>query len=93
LDESRETRESQAAGFSAATDDLIEHFDLALTQFEKDVRAGNANVRVATRVMGSNGGGGGGGAFDGLSLVVLASVLVFMRLRLRALRSPQSPGG
>ncbi len=40
IDESRETRESQAAGFSAATDDLIAHFDLALTQFEKGCAVG-----------------------------------------------------
>jgi rhombotail lipoprotein len=92
--EARESRESQSEGFSAATDDLVEHFDQALTRFEADVRSGKANVRVARRTPSAGAvgaGGGGGGAFDGLSLVALAGVLVFMRLRLR--RSPQSPGG
>jgi hypothetical protein len=34
------------ASFSSATDQMIDHFDLALTDFESDVRAGKANVRV-----------------------------------------------
>jgi rhombotail lipoprotein len=94
IEEERIQRDSQVEGFKTATDDLIEHFDAALTQFEADVRAGKANVRVATRAPGVAGpGGGGGGAFDGLSLAVLAGVLIFMRLRLRPRRSPQSPGG
>lgn len=101
-DETREARESQVSGFSAATDDLIEHFDQALTQFEADVRAGKASVRVATRAPNSTsaggagsdgaggvagGHGGGGGAFDVLSLTALAGVLLLMRLRLRRTRS------
>lgn len=85
VQQARESRESQGEGFSAAADDLIEHFDQALTQFEADVRAGKANVRVATRTASANGGGGGGGggggAFDVLSLAALALVLVLMRLR------------
>jgi rhombotail lipoprotein len=94
LHEARNTRESQGEGFNAATDDLIEHFDGALTRFEADVRSGKANVRVATRAPSANGGGGGGGgAFDALSLVVLAGLLGLMRFRGRRLRSPQSPGG
>lgn len=86
-DEARESRDSQVAGFSAATDDLIEHFDQALTQFEADVREGKANVRVATRPANAGGGGGGhggGGAFDVLSLAGLAAMLAFiLRRRLR----------
>jgi len=96
IDENRLERDSQGQGFKAATDDLIEHFDAALGQFEADVRAGKANVRVATRapgLAGAGGGGGGGGAFDVLSLVALAGVLMFTRLRLRPRKSPQSPGG
>jgi len=99
MDDVREARASQVEGFSAATDDLIEHFDQALTQFETDAKAGKANVRFAMRAPSESepvpegavaGGGGhrfGGGAFDGLSLAVLAAVLMFMRLRLR-----KSPG-
>jgi rhombotail lipoprotein len=83
--EGREARESQIEGFSAATDDLIENFDQALTQFEADVRAGKANVRVATRAANAS-GRGGGGAFDVLSLVALATTLAFMRLRGRGFR-------
>ena len=85
VDETRETRASQGEGFSAATDELIENFDKALTQFEADVREGKANVRVAHR--GESGGGrGGAGAFDVLSLAGLAAVLLFVRLRPRRAR-------
>lgn len=55
-------------GFEAATAQLIENFDLALTRFEADVRAGKANVRVVRR-------SGGGGATGGLEAVGLALLL------------------
>ena len=78
--DSRESRASQGEGFSAATDQLIENFDQALTRFEADVREGKANVRVARREAGT-GGRGGGGAFDALSLAALAGLLAFVRRR------------
>jgi len=74
VSESRETRESRTAGFEQATDQLIEHFDGALTQFEADVREGKANVKV-TDQHGRAVSGGGGGSFDVLWLAVLAFVL------------------
>jgi rhombotail lipoprotein len=78
--ETREARTSQGEGFSAATDELIENFDRALTEFEADVREGKANVRVARREE-SGGGHGGAGAFDMLSLSALGILLGFIRLR------------
>jgi rhombotail lipoprotein len=73
VSESRETRESRTEGFDRATDQLIDHFDTALTQFEADVREGKANVKVIDhdgRTV-----SGGGGSFDWLWLAVLASVV------------------
>jgi rhombotail lipoprotein len=58
IDQGRQARESQATGFANATTQMIENFDLALTKFEADVRAGKANVRVARReISGARGGG------------------------------------
>jgi rhombotail lipoprotein len=67
--ESRELREASAKGFAAATAQMIDHFDSALTAFEGDVREGKANVKVV-----SNHGKptvGGGGAVDWLGLLFL----------------------
>src|SRR5262245_38800255 len=64
IDQGREAREASAASYSKATDQLIEHFDTALVQFEADVRAGKANVRVASTSGNGGGGGGGGAALD-----------------------------
>jgi rhombotail lipoprotein len=73
VSENRQTRESRTEGFEQATDQLIEHFDTALTQFEADVREGKANVNVVDRD--GRTVSGGGGSFDWLWLVVLATVL------------------
>ncbi|HWZ62450.1 MAG TPA: rhombotarget lipoprotein [Steroidobacteraceae bacterium] len=55
----REFREADSSGFSAAADQLIEHFDAALTAFESEARAGRANVRVVhSGAAGTSGGGG-----------------------------------
>jgi rhombotail lipoprotein len=73
VSESRQTRESRTEGFDQATDQLIDHFDTALTQFEADVREGKANVNVVDhdgRTV-----SGGGGSFDWLWLAALAFVL------------------
>ncbi len=72
IDENRGLRESSTEGFSAATQQMIDHFDGALTAFESDVREGKANVKVV-----SNHGkptSGGGGSLDWLGLLVLASL-------------------
>src|SRR5271155_4443879 len=46
--ENRRLREDSAKGFDAATSQMIEHFDSALTAFEADVREGKANVKVVS---------------------------------------------
>ena len=77
IDENRRLRESAAEGFNAATQQMIDHFDGALTAFEADVREGKANVKVVSnhgKPSSSGGGGGGGGSIDWLALLFLASV-------------------
>jgi rhombotail lipoprotein len=73
VSENRELREASAAGFTAATAQMIEHFDAALTHFEADVRDGKANVKVV-----SNHGRptGGGGSFDIWALLALLPLAV-----------------
>jgi rhombotail lipoprotein len=78
IDQPREAREAASSGFSAASDQMIEHFDAALSAFEAEVRAGRANVRVVHR---GGGAGGGGGA---LSWPWLAALLGFVAARMRA---------
>jgi rhombotail lipoprotein len=76
----RESREEGAEGFAAAGDQMIEHFDAALTAFESEVRAGTANVRVVSR-----NGSGGGGAFGLVELLILLAVAVWPALRQKRL--------
>lgn len=77
VDQPRAAREASAASFATATTQMIDNFDVALTKFEADVRAGKANIRVAKR----EGGGrsGGGGSFAPLSLGLLALLAVARR--------------
>jgi rhombotail lipoprotein len=49
LNADRVTREAGVAAFSAATDQLIEHFDAALVHFEEDVKSGKAAVKVVRK--------------------------------------------
>ena len=79
IDQSREARESSAASFATATTQMVDNFDVALTKFEADVRAGKANIRVAKR----EGGGraGGGGSFGPLALGGLLILLAARRSR------------
>lgn len=74
IDASRETREANITGFNAATDQMIGHFDAALTKFETDVRSGTAPIRVVSKNAAGNPGGGGalGGGFLGLLLLAVA---------------------
>lgn len=81
IDEARESREAASAAFSAATDQMIANFDAALTQFESDVRAGRANVRVVHKDGGPRGGAtGGAGALQWPWLLLLLP-LVALRAR------------
>jgi rhombotail lipoprotein len=75
IDADRQAREADLLGFSAATDQMIGHFDAALLKFEADVRSGTAPVRVVSKnAVGGSGGGGGAidDAFIGLLLAALA---------------------
>jgi len=77
VDLARGARQLSSAGFDAATNAMIEHFDVALVAFEKDVQAGRARVTVASRSPGSGGGGGAAGAPE---LVVLSLAVALSRL-------------
>jgi rhombotail lipoprotein len=76
VDRSNNVREAGVGGYSAATDAMIEHFDLALTQFELHVREGTARVAVVNRDGSARGGGGavGGGTIGALALLLLLRV-------------------
>jgi rhombotail lipoprotein len=63
-----ELRQKSGYGFSTAADQMIEHFDTALNDFEAEVRAGHANVRVVHK----DGRDGGGGALGWAELGFLA---------------------
>ena len=87
VDQEREARESSAVSFANATTQMVDNFDLALTKFEADVRAGKANVRVAQRAShGGVSGAGGGGSFGPLALGVLLILFAARRSRREQLR-------
>jgi rhombotail lipoprotein len=77
--EGRELRASSEDGFTAATNQMIMHFDAALDQFQAQVRAGTAHVRVVSRNK-SAGAAGGAGSLDWLDLMLL---LPFVVIRFR----------
>jgi rhombotail lipoprotein len=81
IDAARETRSAATDGYSAATDEMIEHFDTALTKFESDVRSGNAPVQVVRKTDAArSGSGSGGGALDWPFILVLLTLITFRRL-------------
>ena len=73
----RDTRQASNAGFSIATDQMIEHFDRALAQFEVDVRTGKSHIQVVSAHSGP--GSGGGGALGAGWLLLLAAVALTRR--------------
>jgi rhombotail lipoprotein len=86
INANREIRGAAAEGYDAATDQMIEHFDSALTKFEADVRSGKASVRVvrknqAERSVGGTvgGSGGGGGALSWPLILALLGAVAFRR--------------
>jgi rhombotail lipoprotein len=87
IDEPRRLREAAAGGFTAATKQMIDHFDTALTAFEADVHEGKANVRIVSNQRGSS---GGGGSLDWLSLLVLVPLTLLRVRRLRGFHSDRS---
>ena len=77
IDAAHDLRGSSGDGFSAATNQMIGHFDAALDRLAAQVRAGTAQVRVIQRNDSSSSGGGG---FGWLDLVLL---LPFLAVRIR----------
>ena len=90
IDADRETRDAGVQGFSAATDQMIEHFDAALTHFEADVRAGKANVRVVNKSNNTVHGGGGGGALSWTWVTLLALLVAIRALGMFSSRAARS---
>jgi rhombotail lipoprotein len=86
MGEDRQLRQASQQGFAAATSQMIEHFDTALTAFETDVREGKAKVRVV-----SNDSHGGGGSLSPWLLLMLAP-LALMRFRRRTPEALTSGG-
>jgi rhombotail lipoprotein len=85
IDAARDTRSAAADGYGAATDDMIEHFDTALTKFESDVRSGNAPVQVVRKTdagRSSDAGRSGSyglGALDWPFVLLLLALITFRR--------------
>ena len=74
--ESVELRQAAAQGYDAATQQMIEHFDEALTHFETSVREGQSNVQIVSNHGNPVGGGTGGtGAIDWLAIVFLVPLV------------------
>jgi rhombotail lipoprotein len=71
VDQQHQAREAGSIGFTAASEQMMGHFDAALSAFEAEVRAGRANVRVVHK-----GGAGGGGALTWPWIVALLGVVV-----------------
>ncbi len=85
IDTPRDIRLASAASFDAATEQMIIHFDSALTAFQTDVHEGRANVHVVTRgSAGGSGGTGGGGSIAGADLVALAALVLLSMRKVRA---------
>lgn len=87
IDIDRDTRKESANGFNDATNQMIGNFDVALTDFEANVHAGKANVRVVDRnkPSGSSGGGGSIGMWDVALLLLLAPGGLLARRRMALL--------
>ena len=77
INENRRLRETATEGFNVATQQMIDHFDSALTAFESDVREGKANVKVVSNR--SKPSYGGGGSIDWLVLLFLLPMAAVRR--------------
>ena len=87
IDVARESRAAGDAGFSAASEQMIGHFDTALTAFETEVRAGRANVHIA-----HHGGAGGGGALTWPWLAALSALVAARTWRRRGCQGRPAAG-
>ena len=80
IGQQRESRNTSARSFDAATVQLMDNFDTALMKFESDVRAGKANVRVSRHGSPTATEGGGSSSWtDVLVLMVLALAAAGLR--------------
>lgn len=73
----RDARASSSDSFSGASDQMIQHLDTALADFETQVRAGQANVRVVHK----DGSSGGAGAFSWQWLLILLPLVAWRARR------------
>jgi rhombotail lipoprotein len=78
IDEQRDSRLAASKSLDAAAAQLISNFNTALTDFEADVRAGKASVRIVKRD-GSTGSESGGGSIGIASILALAAMVVVLR--------------
>jgi rhombotail lipoprotein len=88
VDMQRNTRLASAESFDAATQQMIIHFDGALSAFETEVHEGRANVHVAAR----GAGGGGGGSIMGADLVALVGLALLSVRRAARISDRRKPG-
>ncbi|HYM34974.1 MAG TPA: rhombotarget lipoprotein, partial [Steroidobacteraceae bacterium] len=86
IDQERDSRTMSAESFAAATNQMINNFDVALTRFETDVREHKARVRVVNRNNGGGSHGGGGGAIDATWFAVLLGIALLQTARRKLLR-------
>lgn len=89
IDSERATREATDQSYDAATEQMIQHFDTALTDFEADVRSGKAAVQVVRKNDSAHSGGGGAVGWPMLG-VLLMLVTVHRRAWLKG--SPAGAG-
>jgi rhombotail lipoprotein len=75
VDADRNARKGSSDGFDQATHQMIENFDMALTGFESDVRAGTARVKIVERSAAT----GGSGALGGPELICLLALALRRR--------------
>lgn len=77
ISESQELRQAAARSYDGATQQMIEHFDAALTQFETQVHEGTSNVQiVSNNGQAIKGGSGGVGSIDWLALIFLVPLVM-----------------
>ena len=81
VDQPKEIRLAAADGFTRATDSMIDHFDVALSRFESDVRSGTARVKVVNKDGSPRGGAGAFGVLDALLLLPLLALRAFRTRR------------
>jgi rhombotail lipoprotein len=79
IDSERETRAAANQSYDAAAEQMMQHFDTALTNFEADVRSGKAAVQVVRKNDAAQ--SGGGGALGWPTLLVFLMLVTVHRIR------------